>query len=328
MSLKKGDVSLGSLPCPMGCNPYTAQDRADASFSNKNKFNRSKNSGGINMELNLGIRAHDIEELPLKELVEVISNKGFKSVQLALNKSFKNINTDLGSLSPGLARYIGDAFHKREIQIAVLGCYINMIHPDKQERKKLLERFKEHIRFARDFGCSIVGTETGNVHSIMEYTEDNFNEQAFLEVVHSVRELVKEAEKFGVIIGIEGGINHPIHTPKLMKKLLDTVDSNNLQVIFDPANYLTIDNYLYQEEIFHEAVELFGERMVIMHAKDFVIDNNWIKIVPVGQGLLDYDTLFRLLKQKKPYMNVLLEETKEPFLDASVSYLMEKHKNA
>lgn len=275
--------------------------------------------------MNIGIRAHDIENRPLEELVEEIAGKGLTSVQLALSKSFDSINTELGSLSPGLARYIGNEFSKQHIQIAVLGCYFNMIHPDLVERRKGIERFKEHIRFARDFGCSIVATETGNVNADIIYTEDNFKEEPFLEVVESVRELVQEAEKFGVIVGIEAGVNHPVYSPKVMKRLLDTIPSNNLQVILDPVNLLTIDTYENQEEIFQEAMELFGDRVVVLHAKDFNIQNNQLTTTAVGKGLLNYDFILKQIKEKKPYMNILLEETKEPYIDESVAFLKERY---
>ncbi|WP_374931196.1 sugar phosphate isomerase/epimerase family protein [Neobacillus driksii] len=275
--------------------------------------------------MNIGIRAHDIEADSLEELV---NEKGLTSVQLALSKSLKNMNTDFGALSPGFARYIGNAFRDREIQIAVLGCYINMIHPDRTERNKAMDRFKEHIRFARDFGCSIVGTETGNINAKMGYTEENFKEPPFFDVVESVRELVAEAEKFGVIVGIEGGVNHPVHSPKVMKRLLDCVNSNNLQVIFDPVNYITIDNYQNQEDIFHEAFHLFGDRIVILHAKDFIIDNNRVQTVPVGKGLLNYHALFEMLKAKKPFIQVLMEATKEPHIEDSIHYLRGLYKRS
>ncbi|MGI8384324.1 sugar phosphate isomerase/epimerase family protein [Robertmurraya sp. P23] len=275
--------------------------------------------------MNIGIRAHDIENRPLEELVKEIAGKGLTSVQLALSKSFDSINTELGSLSPGLARCIGNEFSKQHIQIAVLGCYFNMIHPDLVERRKGIERFKEHIRFARDFGCSIVATETGNVNADIIYTEDNFKEEPFLEVVESVRELVQEAEKFGVIVGIEAGVNHPVYSPKVMKRLLDTIPSNNLQVILDPVNLLTIDTYENQEEIFQEAMELFGDRVVVLHAKDFIIQNNQLTTTAVGKGLLNYDFILKLIKEKKPYMNILLEDTKEPYIDESVAFLKERY---
>ncbi|WP_462413041.1 sugar phosphate isomerase/epimerase family protein [Neobacillus sp. Marseille-QA0830] len=280
------------------------------------------------MKANIGIRAHDVPDLPLEELTKEIAGKGLTGVQLALAKSFPDINTGLGSLSPGLARHIGDAFRNENLQVAVLGCYINMIHPDPVERRKVLDRFKEHIRYACDFGCSIVGTETGNVHAEIHYTEENFAEQPYQDVVESVRELVSEAEKFGVIVGIEGGINHPIHTPQRMKRLLDDIPSNNLQVIFDPANFLSMENYQHQEQVFEEAFELFGDRIAIVHAKDIVIEDNWIKMVPVGKGILNYDAVFKYLKYQKPLINILLEDTREPFINGSIAYLQEKFEKA
>ncbi|WP_078542959.1 sugar phosphate isomerase/epimerase family protein [Litchfieldia alkalitelluris] len=274
--------------------------------------------------MNIGIRAHDIEKLPLEELVEVIANKGLKGVQLALARSF-DFNTANGSLSPGMAHHIGSAFRNNHIQIAVLGCYFNMIHPDKDERRKGIERFKEHIRYARDFGCSIVGTETGNVNAEIFYTEDNFKEEPFLEVVESVRELVTEAEKFGVIVGVEAGVNHPVYTSKLMKRLLDSINSNNLQVILDPVNLLTGETYKNQDEIIQEAFDLLGDRLAVLHAKDFIIAEGQLKFAPVGTGLLNYDLVMKLLKEKKPHINILMEDTQEPYIDGSMAFLKDKY---
>jgi L-ribulose-5-phosphate 3-epimerase len=139
--------------------------------------------------------------------------------------------------------------------------------------------------------------------------------------VESVRELVAEAEKFGVIVGIEGGINHPIHTPERMRRLLDSVPSNNLQVIFDPANFISLNNYQNQEAVFQEAFDLFSDRIVIMHAKDLMIEDHTIKFVPVGKGILNYHFLLKLVKDKKPYLNILLEEAKEQDIDESIAYI-------
>ena len=280
------------------------------------------------MKANIGIRAHDLGSLPLAQLAKEIANKGLSSVQLALAKSFPEINTDLGGLSPGLANHLKHSFYKEKVQIAVLGCYINMIHPDVTERQNQLERFKEHIRFARDFGCSIVGTETGSVIPNLGYTVENFGEKPYQEVVKSVKELVQEAERFGIIVGIEGGINHPIHTPARMKRLLDDVPSNNLQVIYDPANFISLENYAHQETVIDEAIELFGNRMIVLHAKDFIVEKEKVKMVPVGKGQLNYDFLFKRLKKRKPFMNILIENTQEPHISSSIVFLQERFEKA
>lgn len=257
--------------------------------------------------LNIGIRAHDMEKMSLEKLAKSIKELGFNNIQLAIGKSYPELYVGYGCLSTGLATHIGKAFKDNDISIAILGCYINMIHPDITIRENEIHKFKEMIRYARDFGCSIVGTETGTLNIQGGFTLDNYEEEPFLLAVESVKQLVVEAEKFGVIVGIEGGINHPVHDIYKMKRLLDLVNSNNLQVIFDPTNFMTIDIAENQPDFFKEAFTLFGKHITALHMKDFIIENNQIKIVPAGQGMLDYVALFNVFKVAKPYMFSLLE---------------------
>jgi len=271
----------------------------------------------------IGARAHDFGKLPVKELALKVSERGFACVQLALGKAIYAIDCSSGKLSPGLGNYIRDSFKKENVQIAVLGCYINHIHPSISERRKEIERFKEHIRFARDFGCSIVGTETGTLKVYGADDYDNESEAAFDTLIESLKELVVEAEKFGVIVGIEGGKNEVVTTPQRMRRVLDLIPSNNLQVIYDPTNYLSALNYKNQDEIIKDAFSLFGDRMVIVHAKDFVVCDGIINTVAAGRGNLNYELILKLLKEKKPFINILLEDIREEEMDASMKFISE-----
>lgn len=267
--------------------------------------------------MNIGIRAHDLPKQPMEGLIKDIARRGLGSVQLALNKSF-DLDIKPGTLNPGMSYLIGSAFRRHDIQIAVLGCYANIIHPDPEERHSALSRFKEHIRFSRDFGCGIVGTETGNVNPDIIYTEENFHEKPFQDVLSSVRELVEEAEKFGVIVGIEPGVNHPIYSPETMKRLLDEVQSNNLQVIFDPVNLMTAENHERQNEILSEAFSLWGDRIAVIHAKDFTISEGRLVPAPVGKGLMDYEFI---IQQLSPHINIILDETSPENIEDAIHFL-------
>lgn len=255
----------------------------------------------------LGVRAHDFGKTSPVELAGRISAKGFTCVQLPLSKAVHGIDTGPGRLNPGLAGYIRDVFAEHNLKIAVLGCYINPVHPDPQIRRKDLERFKEHLRYVRDFGCSIVGTETGSVNPGQPFPPGNHSEETFQILLDSVAELVAEAEKFGVIMGIEGVVKEPLSTPEKIKRLIDTIKSNNLQIIYDPANLISAANYEKQDEIYQKSFALFGDRIVIIHAKDFVIENGKKELVQVGKGILNYELLLKLIKTRKPLINVLLE---------------------
>lgn len=278
--------------------------------------------------MNIGVRAHDVGKLPIEELALKISERKATAIQLALAKALDGVNSELGCLSPGMANYIRDTLKKNNINIAVLGCYINPIHPDKDIRRKSLDRFKEHIRYARDFGCSIVGTETGSLNGDLSFNPGNHGEEAFQMLVESVRELVDEAEKFGVFVGIEGVWKNTINTPQRMKRLIDTIQSNNLQVIFDPVNYLNADNYTGQDNMIKESIELFGDRIVALHAKDFIIEENRAKVVPPGKGLLNYELLINLLKQKKPYLYALTEDIRPEFMEYSKAFITDLYNRA
>lgn len=271
--------------------------------------------------MRLGMRCHDVIYSNLEDLSKSIQEKNFKSVHFALKKVKTGFDINKTHITPGMAKHIRDTFAKNGISIDILGCYINLANPDDSELKVLLDKFKEHIRFARDFGCSLVGTETGALNKEYVYGPENNTEEAFLRTLNSVKILVKEAEKFGVIVAIEGVAKHVINTPERMKRLLDNIDSNNLQVIFDPTNYMTPENYKNQNELINNAFEFFGDRIVAIHAKDFVCEDNEIKLAPIGRGLLNYNLLLSLVKKNNPYIDVFLESSKPEYVDESIEYM-------
>lgn len=271
--------------------------------------------------MRIGVRCHDVVHSNLEELSEKVGEKNLKGVQLALKKIKTSFDMNKAHITPGMAKTFRDVFWKNGISISVLGCYINLAHPDDSELNKLLVYFKEHIRFARDFGCSIVGTETGALNKEYIYTPENNTEEAFQRTLSSIKILVEEAERFGVIVGIEPVTKHVINTPERMRRVLDNVMSNNLQVILDPVNLLDENNYKRQDEIIKKVFELFEDRIVIIHAKDFVIEDNKAKVVPIGTGLLNYPLVISLIKERNPYIEVLLENSTAQDIDNSIVYL-------
>ncbi|HZK26891.1 MAG TPA: sugar phosphate isomerase/epimerase family protein [Thermoclostridium sp.] len=269
----------------------------------------------------IGIRAHDVGKMPVKVLAKEIAKKGFRCIHFAPQKAITDFDTSLGKLNPGMAKEIREALYKEDVLISVLGCYINPVHPDEKLRRDSLEHFKEFIRFARDFGCNIVATETGSLNYDWSYTPENSSPKAFEMIVESVAELVREAEKFGVIVCIEGVTSHTVSTPQIMKRVLDRIDSNNLQVLFDPVNLLAADKVDSQKEMINEAFDLFGDRICIIHAKDFIVQDGVKKSVPIGEGLLDYPFFIKKVKECKLGIEILIEDSKPDTMEDSRKYI-------
>ncbi|MCG3154265.1 MAG: hypothetical protein DKINENOH_00859 [bacterium] len=261
------------------------------------------------LPIRIGVRAHDFGCLPAGELAAKIAAQNLVCAQLALGKAIAGLNLKPGILNPGLACAIGEAFRQQGVQIAVLGCYVNPIHPDPATRKALLGLFKEHLRYARDFGSGLVALETGSVNADYSPHPDNHSEAAFQQALASLAELAAEAENFGVIVGIEAVASHVVSTPQKMRRMLEAVASNNLQVVFDAVNLLSAENFHAQERVIGEAFELFGERIAIIHAKDFVVENGQLRSASAGRGKLRHDLVMKFAVEEKPGISILLEDT-------------------
>jgi len=273
------------------------------------------------LPLRIGVRAHDFGCLPAEELAAKIAAHGMVCAQLALGKAIAGLDLRPGILNPGLAFAIGQKFHQHGVQIAVLGCYVNPLYPDSAVRRALLGLFKEHLRYARDFGNGLVALETGSMDPEYRPHPDNHSENAFQQSLTSISGLVAEAEKFGVIVGIEAVSSHAVSTPQKMRRMLDAVASPNLQVVFDPVNLLTADNHEQQERIIQDAFDLFGDRIAIIHAKDYVIEKGALKTAQIGKGWLRHDLVMKFVLEQKPGISILLEETSEETAAASGQFL-------
>lgn len=90
---------------------------------------------------------------------------------LALSKVITEYPVDDGALTPGYAMYLKKIFAKNDLDIAVLGCYLNLANPDEGQLAKITHRYLAHIRFASLLGVGVVGTETGAVNEAYKFEE-------------------------------------------------------------------------------------------------------------------------------------------------------------
>lgn len=259
--------------------------------------------------MRIGIRAHDVEYAPLDQLIPNIRKQGFHCMHIALSKSIKEFKPGVETMTPGLACYIKELCRENKIDIAVLGCYLNLCNPNPQQHAEIVEKYKAHIRFASVLGCGVVGTETGAVNEEYKYEPANHSQEALELFIKNVRPVVEYAEKMGVIFAIEPVYKHIVCNVERARKVLDAIDSPNLQIIFDPVNLLSVDNYSRQDEIINQAFDLLGKDIAVVHCKDFVEENKELKSIAAGTGGLNYPLLLKKIKEHKPYVHVTLENT-------------------
>ncbi|WP_261805846.1 sugar phosphate isomerase/epimerase family protein [Lapidilactobacillus luobeiensis] len=271
------------------------------------------------LPLNLGIRAHDLSFSDPTGLITDLKNQGFQHTQFSIKKCFPTmLNRNLDS-TVGLADHWGNLFQKNDLKISVLGCYVNLASEDPAVRANALAEFKHDIQLVHNYQAALIGTETGSVAN--GYTSRNFTEQAYQTVRSSVAELIATAENFGVTVAIEAGLNHPIYTSSLAKRLIHEIQSPNLKIILDCANLARPDNYQDMEAVVGQALTDVGDQVEAIHLKDFIVESGKIKVVPVGQGLMDFTSILTFIKYERPGIYVSLEATRAPYIQPAIQLL-------
>jgi sugar phosphate isomerase/epimerase len=256
--------------------------------------------------MSVGILAHLLGTMPYKELAAKTAAQGFPYVQLALAKAFSDVDARLGKLSPGLAQEVGGAFAENGVRIAVLGCYASLVDLDDEVFRHNVDRFKEHLRNARHFGAPIVATEVGGV------TDPERRTEHVQRLNRALEELVEEAERWGVTIGLEAAQGHMIDTTETLAETIDRFPSSCVGVVMDPCNLMNPARFDNQDHTIREAFRLLGPRIVSAHVKDLNrAADGTLRETAAGLGELNYPLFFELLEQYKPYGFATMEAVNE-----------------
>jgi len=259
--------------------------------------------------MRLGIRLHDTKKLPIEERLADVRSRGFTCGHMALAMVLQEYPTTDEAMTPGFAMYLRRIFAENQLDIAVLGCYLNLATPNQRQLAETTHRYMAHIRFASWLGCGVVGTETGAPNETYTHVPECHGEEALQTLIANLRPVVKYAEQMGVVLAIEPVCRHIASTPARARRVLDEINSPNLQIILDPVNLLDIGNYKQQAEIVEEAIDLLGPDVAVMHLKDFVVENGELKSVAAGLGQMDFTSVIRFMKDRKPFIHATLEDT-------------------
>ena len=265
--------------------------------------------------LQLGIRLHDVntlcapEEKTMEARAEKAKLEGFSCVHLAYQKVMSQVRFDAAALHEGLACYTKRVFGKQGLDIAVLGCYLNLAHPDPKELENIKSRYFGHLRVAALAGCSVVGTETGAPNAQYKLDANTHSREALDTFIRNLSEVVEQAEHWGVSMAIEPVWNHIVYNADRAVEVLKAIQSPNLRIILDPVNLLCTENADDREAVFQDAMEKLCDHIAMVHLKDFVRRDGKLISVAAGTGEMQYESILRFMKERKPFLQATLENT-------------------
>ena len=265
--------------------------------------------------IQIGIRLHDVNTTrektfqTLEARAQTAREEGFSCVHLALGKVIPGVDFDEAAMTEGLAMYVKRVFAENGLDVAVLGCYLNLAHPDPVKLREIQARYFAHIRVAALSGACVVGTETGAPNAAYTYEPACHGREALTTFLRGLEPVVAEAEKRGVTLAIEPVWNHIVWNPDRALEVIRAVGSRNLRIIFDPVNLLSPENVDDRERVIGEAMDKLCDPIAVVHLKDFVRADGRLKSVAAGTGEMDYRAILSFLKARKPYVMATLENT-------------------
>lgn len=275
--------------------------------------------------MKLMVRAHDLGVKGADNINKRIKELDIDGVQLVVYKSIDGVSYAPDQLDQARANEISRSIKNGNKEIALLGAYFNPVHPNSEKINNGIDVFKDYISLANDFGCKYVGSETGSYNGEpWIYHPLNHSDEALDRVVSVFSDLAEFAEPFGISIAMEGAFGHVCYTPRRLLEAAERIGKQNIRFIFDLYNYLDISNVNDTYKILDEGLSLFGDKILLFHIKDFIIDGGKLKQCGVGKGILDFDRILNKIYKSNKNAILVLEGTTGDDLPFAISYLKDK----
>ncbi len=272
----------------------------------------------------IGIFARTFRGESLAAVLEGAHRHGIRHVHF--NLACANTESMPDEIEHELCRRIREGFARHPlVMIGVSGTF-NAVHPDFAERRDGIRRARVLIERCAELGTDMVSLCTGSrdAENPWRAHPDNDTPEAWSDLVRTLEQLVPDAERHGVTLGIEPERANVINSASKARRLLDEMQSDRLRIIMDGANlFLPTEDLSNMREVLHEAFDLLGPDIVSVHAKDITGDTEK-KRQAAGTGRLDWTTYLGLVERIGYRGPIVLHNLTEDEIDASAAFVREK----
>lgn len=273
--------------------------------------------------MDIGIFSKTFIQPSLQECLDAVLDHGLTKVQFNMSNAGLPPLPDF--IDPEIEQKVFQETRLRNIQIVAVSGTFNMIHPNVAERKLGLKRLRTLAASCKGIGTSVITLCTGtrNPTSMWKKHRENSDQSAWDELLATMEQAIHIAEDYDIILAFEPEMSNVIDNAQKGRMLLDTMKSENLKVVMDPANLFEMETVNKMQETLDEAFHLLGDDIVISHAKDIIV-NGELEFVAAGEGILDYDAYLRLLRSTNFRGPLILHGLEVQQVDKSVHFLRKK----
>lgn len=253
---------------------------------------------------------------PIEKCLEAAAEMGFDGVEI--------LQVQMTDTSPQALRNIKSRAFTLGLDLMGFSTHQTFLSPDPDKRADNILKTTQFLEQAYDLGIPTIRVNTGrwgtskNFDELMKnrgieprlpnYTDDD----GFKWVIDSFEKLAPEAEKRGVIMGLENHWGLGISAEGVLR-VVDAVKSPWLQVTLDTGNFLE-DPY--------DRLKKLASRTVLLQAKTYYGGGLWYSLD------LDYARIAAIMKESgyRGYVSLEMEGKEDPLVSVPKSLeLLRKH---
>lgn len=223
-------------------------------------------------------------KMSLFEWIKIASDLDIEAIEI-YNRFFE-------SHEKAYLEKISCCLKEAKLKVHMICCSPDFSNPEKKIREKEIKRFKQDMNVAASFGASLIRTTTGQKYPQVSYKD------GVEWVVECMETLLSHAQKRGVILALENHYKddlwkYPEFAQKLdvFTEILDKIPSPHLKVNFDTSNSIMA------EEDPVEVLQAVKDRVVSLHASDRQMVKGKLVHKAIGEGIVDFESIFTILKQ-------------------------------
>ncbi len=246
------------------------------------------------------------------------SDVNYDKLRFAADLGFHGIGAHLTvparTISDETAARVKEVFANQRMPFLQLwGPYPCIISPDESVRKAGVEGARDLVRLAAKMGVPESGVRPTSLNPRGEWWAhaDNYKPETEDRLVQSLKEILQTADEYGIDIVLETHVTTTLNTPETIRRVIERTGSKRLKVNLDPCNYVgDLQTAFNLKPMLENLFAVLGEYIATVHLKDFLLEDRFVVHITetvIGTGLMDFDTILKLVHEVKPDAYVVIE---------------------
>jgi len=212
--------------------------------------------------------------------------------------------------------------------VQATGYNPQLTHPDDAVLSSELDRLRAAFETARLLGAEMIISGCGSRHASAFYGPHPANHLPATRerLIGTLRRVAPWAEEAGVVLALECHVTTALDTPEHIRDVIQAVDSPWVRANFDPVNLLgdfakVWDNAAMMRHMWRTLGACYTRSA---HIKDVIADPELVVHIseaPPGQGLLDLDAFFEVVRELGEDTAVIVEHLPADQALAAIAYV-------